>query len=457
MTRKIFSLLLMALILIGVNSVTLAQGDGVITVWSTEDQPDRIAATEAIAARFAEQSGVTVEVVPVAEDQFPSLVAANLAGGTLPDVLFLGVEFADTWAAEGILDTAAAATVINDLGADTFSALDLVDDGEGGYFGVPSDGWGQLIVYRKDLFDAAGLAAPNTFETIEAAAAALNDPDNNFYGIVAATDPSSGFTQQTFEAFALANNAQLTDADGNVTLNSPELTEALAFYTNLVTSYGPPGVVDVDNSRATYFAGQAAMLVWSPFILDELAGLRDDVIPNCPECADDTAYLAKNSGLVPAFSGPSGSTPVQYGQVSLFGITTNADPQAVEFVKFMMSDAYVDWLAIAPEGKFPMRLGPEAGSTEYLDAWRNLNIGVDRKAPISDFYGEDVINSLVEGATNFARWGLADGQGELVGGVYSELVFPTLIADVVNGSLTAEEAAAEAQTLVEEIQASQSE
>jgi multiple sugar transport system substrate-binding protein len=120
-----------------------------------------------------------------------------------------------------------------------------------------------------------------------------------------------------------------------------------------------------------------------------------------------------------------------------------------------MSDAYLDWLAISPEGKFPMRLGATTGSTEYVDAWRNLEIGVDSKAPISDFYGDDVIDALVAGATNFARWGLADGQGQLVGGVYQELVFPLLISDVINGSLTAEEAAAEAQTLVEEIQADQ--
>jgi multiple sugar transport system substrate-binding protein len=441
--------------LLSVNLVSLAQDQKVITVWSTEDQPDRIAATKAIGDRFAEKSGVPVEIVPVAEDQFPNLVASSLAAGNLPDVLFLGVEYASTWAKEGVLDVNAATKVVHDLGADTFSALNLVSDGKGSYYAVPSDGWGQLIVYRKDLFKAKNLAEPTTFEAIQAAAEALNDPAKNFYGIVAATDPSSTFTQQSFEAFALADGAQLTDASGKVTLDTPAFKEALGFYTNLVSKYGPPGVVDVDNSRSTYFAGQAAMLVWSPFILDEMAGLRDDALPNCPECKDDPAYLAKNSGLVPAFVGPSGKQPVQYGQVSLFGITTKADPEAADFVKFLLSDAYVDWLAIAPEGKFPMRLGNKAGSTEFVDAWRNLKIGVDRKAPISDFYGQDVIDALVKGATNFARWGFADGQGDLVGGVYAKQVFPVLIADVVNGSMTADEAAAEAQTQVEEIQKSQ--
>lgn len=454
MNVKKLSILVVAALSFSISLVANAQ-DKIITVWSTEDQPSRLEATQAIGDAWTAKSGIPVEIVPIAEDQFSSLVAASLAANTLPDVLFLGVEFADTFAQEGVLNTQAATDVINALGADTFSALDLVADGSGGYFAVPSDGWGQLIVYRKDLFEAAGLAAPTTFATIEAAAAALNDPANNRYGIVAATDPSSTFTQQTYEAFALANGVKLTDAEGNVTLNTPEAVEALAFYTNLVSQYGPPGVVDVDNSRSTYFAGQAGMLVWSPFILDELAGLRDDVIPNCDECADDTAYLAKNSGLVPAFAGKEGMTPVQYGQVSLFGISTSADPEASDLVTYMMSDGYLDWLAIAAEGKFPMRAGSTPGATDYIDGWRNLNIGVDRKAPISDFYGDDVIDALVNGATNFGRWGFTEGQGELVGGLYSELVFPTLIADIINGSLTAEEASAEAQTLVEEIQASQ--
>ena len=55
---------------------------------------------------------------------------------------------------------------------------------------VPTDGWGQLLIYRKDLFDAAGLEKPDTFDKIEAAAAALNDPGNNFYGITASNDPA---------------------------------------------------------------------------------------------------------------------------------------------------------------------------------------------------------------------------------------------------------------------------
>ena len=69
------------------------------------------------------------------------------------------------------------------------------------------------------------------------------------------------------------------------------------------------GAQDVDTTRASYFAGQAAMIIWSSFILDEMAGLRNDALPTCPECKKNPAFLAENSGVVTSIQGPSGSEP----------------------------------------------------------------------------------------------------------------------------------------------------
>jgi multiple sugar transport system substrate-binding protein len=434
-----------------------AQSNVSLSFWSTEEQPERAAATQAIIDRFTAETGIQVNLVLTNEDVLDSLMAANLAAGSLPDVMFHPVDYAAAWYADGILSSEAATQVINDLGAEQFSALNLVSDGMGGYIDVPTDGWGQLLIYRQDWFDMAGLEAPTTFEAIRAAAEYFHDPDNNVYGITVATDPGAVFTQQTFEHFALANGVQLTDDEGNVTLDTPGMVEALRTYTDLAGMYGPPGIIDVGGARATYFAGQSAMLVWSPFILDEMAGLRDNALPNCPECLDNPAYLASASGFVPAFVGPDGMEPAQYGQVSMMGISTSAPPEAVEFVKFWLSDGYLDWLAVAPEGKFPMRRGTPENPNLFVEGWATLPTGVDRKAPLGDFYSQDVINGIAEGATNFARWGFAQGQGQLVSGVYQELPIPVAIADILSGAITPEEAAAEIQLLVEEIQAAQAE
>ena len=105
------------------------------------------------------------------------------------------------------------------------------------------------------------------------------------------TDPADVFTQQTFEFLALGDGCHLIK-DGEVALDSPACVDAIATYAEQILEYSPGTVQDVDTTRATYFAGEAAMMIWSPFILDELAGLRNDALPTCDECADDPLFLA---------------------------------------------------------------------------------------------------------------------------------------------------------------------
>ena len=421
-----------------------------IDFWSTEKEPRRVEMTLAMLGRFTEATGIGVNLVITPEDDLPSLMIANAATGTLPDVVFHPLDFTARWVADGLLDASAAAEVVEMLGAETFSqgALDLVTV-DGTIAAVPTDGWGQVLIYRTDLFDAAGLAAPTTFAAIETAAEALYDPGNDFLGITSSNDGGIVFTQQTFEHFALANGCQMIDSGGNVTLDTPECVEAITFYTDLLDNYGPDGIEGVVETRARYFDGKAAMIVWSPFILDEMAGLRDAALPTCEDCGDDLAYLAKNSAIVPAFSGPSGS-PAQYGQISSMGVGPDANLDTVKsFLNYWFNDGYLDWLAVAPEGKFPMRQGTADNPTQFIDGWGALETGVDRRATLGEFYDAETLATLLSGASNFNRWGFAQGQGALVGAVYAANIVPQALRDVLDGSLTPAEAATEIQEAVE--------
>jgi len=406
-----------------------------ITFWTTEKEPARVAITQEIVDAFTAKTGIPVKLTVTPEDALPQLMLTNAAAADLPDVVFHPLDFTVGWANAGLLDQDAAADVIASLGAETFSEGALaMGTSDGKPTAVPSDGWGQLLIYRTDLFEAAGLAAPDTFANIEAAAKALNDPGSDLYGITASTDPSAVFTQQTWEHFALANGCELVDDAGTVTLDSPNCVEAMEFYTDLISNYSPAGLQDVVSTRATYFAGQAAMIVWSPFIMDEMAGLRDAALPTCAECVDNISYLAENSAFMPSFSGPSGAA-AQYGQVSYMGIgmTENTDASK-QFVEFWLSEGYLPWLSTSPEGKFPMRRGTQDDPTLYIEGWRALSTGVDRQAPLADFYGEDVINDLIEGTSGMSRWGFVQGEGELVAAVYSTLIVPTAIDQVLGGT-----------------------
>jgi len=422
-----------------------------ITVWNNEFQPDRMRATQAVLTDFTRKTGIKTKLVAVPEDQLPTLITNASAAGELPDVV-LGTPVAQSqsYAAEELFDPQAAQAVVDKLGRDTFSkqALDLVSR-DGVATGVPSDGWGQLLIYRRDLFDKAGLDAPKTLDDVRAAAEQLNE--DGTAGITLATAAGDGFTAETFEHVALAMGCELVDGGGKATFDSPQCVEALRYYGDLARNYSPKGAQDVDSTRGTYFAGRAAMVFWSPFLLDGMAGLRDDTRPSCPECKRDRGFLAENSGLVGPLSGPGGQAS-QFGNVATINISVDGNTEAAQsLAEFMMTDGYLRWLALSPQGKYPTRLGDASDPEKFVKGWAELESGVDRKAPLSSYYSEASLESLREGVQSFKRWGFAQGQGALVGALGGEQPIANAVADVIGGKDPAE-AAKEAQATVEELQ-----
>ncbi|MET0716647.1 MAG: extracellular solute-binding protein [Mycetocola sp.] len=418
-----------------------------ITFWVQEDLPDRVAATEAIVADFTEESGIDVEVVSVAEDQFAQLITSSAAAGDLPDVIGgISLPQVRTLSASELIDTDAVATVVEDLDPSTFSdkALELTADGDA-QLAVPSESWLQMLLYRTDLFEAAGLDAPDSYDKILEAAEALNSPE--LAGFVGATAPGDAFTEQTFEQIALGNDCQLVDSDGEITLDSTQCVESFDFYGDLISNYSVPGAQDVDTTRATYFGGQAAMFIWSSFVLDEMAGLRNDAKPTCPECAENPAFLAENTGVVTSIAGPDSDEPAQFGEITSWTITDGANAtDSQEFIKYMMSDGYEDWIAIAPEGKVPARFGTPDEPTRYSDVWATLPAGVDTKAPLSDFYSAEVLDAVAAGPANIARWGIPQGQGDLLGALQGEQPVANAVSEVTQGADPEQAATTAAET-----------
>lgn len=434
-----------------------AQDSETITFWSTELQPARVERQQAIIDAFeAENPGVNVELVVADENLLDQLMTLNVAAGSPPDVVLHPLQLTAKWYNDGLLDAEFATRVIESLGVDTFTngSLSLVETPEGGmYAAIPSDGWGQMLLYRKDLFDEAGLEAPTSYEAIMAAAEALHDPENGFVGFLGASSPSQLYTWQVFEHIALANGATFVDADGNITFNSPEMVEAIQFYADVMTNYGP---LESDyfwrQTRAEYLAGNGAMTIWSPFILDEMAGLRDSDLPTCDECEDNLRFISDNTGFVSAISGYSNDDPAAWGSVNSLGIAPGASEAAQTFVEFWMNEAYLDGLGIAPEGKFPMRTGTQDDPDLYLEGWSQLEVGVDRRAPLSEIYTPEQLETITEGATGYTRMGFDVGQSVLASAVSTQFFIQENLVAVLNGELTAEEAAEEVQIAIEDLQ-----
>jgi multiple sugar transport system substrate-binding protein len=194
------------------------------------------------------------------------------------------------------------------------------------------------------------------------------------------------------------------------------------------------------------------MVFWSPFLLDAMAGMRDDAIPTCPQCREDPAFLARSSGLVGPLQTPDGA-PAQFGTISGWGITADANIEGAEqFVEYMMSDGYLRWLSLAPQGKFPVRTGDPAEPDRYVRAWGRLPSGVERKAPLTRYYAPASIASFGEGARNLRRWGFEQDGAALVGALRGPEPVAKAVAAAVAGKLTPEQAARRAQADVERLQ-----
>lgn len=425
--------------------------DNNLLVWTTEDLDDRVKAQKSILDKYASSSGTTVKLVPIAEDQLATVLASAGAADELPDVIgALSLNGVQQLQTEDLLDTETAGKIVEDLGPDTFfpRTLELTKSGED-QLAVPSDAWAQLLFYRKDMLQAAGLSEPKTYADVEAAAQAMNK--GKTAGIVAATAPADSFTQQTFEQVAVANGCQLVNDAGDVTLNSPQCQEAFTWYANLIKNYSVRGNQDADTTRASYFAGQAGMVIWSSFLLDELGGLRKDALPTCPQCKKDPTFLVKNTAVATSLQGPQGPEPAAFGEVVSWSLLTDASPKAQDLVKYMMTEGYTDWLGIAPEGKLPTRKGTPDNPEEYSQAWQQLKAGVDKKALLSSLYPPETLTAITAIPGSFDRWGIRQGQGTLAGTVGGQFVIPKALASMLSSGASAADATAAAQKEAEQI------
>ena len=211
---------------------------GSLTFWTTEVQPARMEKQKAMADAFEAKTGIYVEVIPVEEKDLGKRATAAAAAGNLPDVIYHTLQYVLPWAEAGILDVKANNDVVKSLGVDTFApgALNMAKKG-GKISAVPVDGWTQMVVYRKDLFEKAGLQPPTSYESITKAVGKLSG--DGMFGFVAATKTDENFMSQVLEHVLLANGVNFVKK-GGTKKQGKELKNALEFY-KVLAKASPPG------------------------------------------------------------------------------------------------------------------------------------------------------------------------------------------------------------------------
>ena len=100
--------------------------DNALTIWTTEDQADRLAAQKKILETWAQQSGATVKLVGVAEDQLTTVLTSAAAANDLPDAIAaISINGVNQLRTDDLLDVDVAKEIVDELGRDTFQQRTL--------------------------------------------------------------------------------------------------------------------------------------------------------------------------------------------------------------------------------------------------------------------------------------------------------------------------------------------
>jgi multiple sugar transport system substrate-binding protein len=420
----------------------------VVEFWTTDNEEDRVDVYEAIAAAFmAEHPEIDVRIIPIEEAGVTQRMATALAANRPPDLVRMGVERVAAFAADEILDEAAAGAVIAAVGEDDFrdGPLAMVTNpATGNYAAVPYDGWIQAIWYRGDSFEDAGLSAPVSWDDINAACDALPGQGNLLYALTLGTDPGQNYPHQVFEQVAMSNNAWPFDEAGNVTMNTPEMIEALEFYANLQRC-ALPGPQYWRGAREAYELDQSGMLFYSTYIMDDLvdgSGLEGG--GNVEIAVDD---LPGVTGFASMMEGPNGAA--SYGQLVTLALPVGGNPAAQDVAAFFLTDQnYQDVLALAPFGKVPVL-------ESAVEGWSGLS-------PYFENYSDETLAQIAGGFDTMQRWLFRPDydttQRAVVGDIEGRLLIPQVISNIaLEGIMTPETAAEWLQEQVEALLAERQE
>lgn len=194
----------------------------------------------------------------------------------------------------------------------------------GTVYAVPIVSEWQMLFYRKDLFEQAGLKPPATLEELEAAAKKLHNPEKDIYGIVSRGQRGAAVTQFSSYLFEFGGDFL---KDGKSVIDTPEAVKAIQFYGKILKEYGPPGVTNMSWPQAQALMASGKVAMWTD-ASTLLPGLLDP----------QKSKIADKVGLAPFPAGPAGFKPfnVVPWAVSVSAQSKNKDA-AWEFVKWLSS------------------------------------------------------------------------------------------------------------------------
>jgi sorbitol/mannitol transport system substrate-binding protein len=286
-----------------------------------------------LSPEFEKQSGVKLNWVVLGENTLRQRLTIDIStGGSTFDVITIGSYEAPLWGERGWL------VPLDDLGADYGydDIFDVIRQGlsyQNRMYAAPFYGEGSFTYYRKDLFQKAGLEMPlqPSYEQVRQFARKLHDPAHGVYGICLRGEPGWGQNMAYLSTLVNTFGGRWLDLDWKPQLSSPAWAEAISFYVDLLSNYGPPGAITdgYNENRALFANGNCAMWV------DATSAASYLLDPSQSRVAATTGFAK-----APIAKVPNGAS---YVWSWAFAIPTSSKRAAVakQFIKWATSRQYI--------------------------------------------------------------------------------------------------------------------
>ncbi|GAB4000512.1 sugar ABC transporter substrate-binding protein [Glycomyces albus] len=354
-------------------------GDGESITIATVANP-QMQDIEQLSSHFEEETGIDVEFVVLPENELRDRVTQDIATGSGQyDIVTIGTYETPIWASNGWLAnldeySADPEYDVDDLLAPVREALTY----EESLYAVPFYGESSFLMYRTDLFEAAGLEMPAnpTWDEVADLAAELHDPENDVAGICLRGLAGWGEVLAPLNTVINTFGGRWYDEDWNAQLTSPETVEAVQFYVDLVSQYGQPGAANAGFSECLTATSQGNAAMW----LDATVGAS---VLEDPESSD----AAGNMGYVPAPVAETDSSGWLWAWSLAIPETSESKDAAWEFMSWATGKDYMHlvgeelgWTRVPPGSRASTYEIPEymeaaeAFAPQTLEAIQNVDV-----------------------------------------------------------------------------------
>jgi len=242
-------------------------GDGKQVNVIMVNNPQMIDLQKLTADNFTKDTGIKVNFTVLPENDVRAKISQEFSGQAGQyDVASLSNYEIPTYAKNGWLSDLSTGVVDNaDFAQDDIlkpMTESLTVDGK--VYGEPFYGEGSFLMYRKDVFEKAGLTMPEkpTWAQVADLAAKVDKTDGKMRGICLRGQPGWGQMFAPLTSVVNTFGGTWWDQDWKAQVNAPEFKEAVNFYVDLIKAHGEAGAAQSGYTECLNNLQQGNVAMW---------------------------------------------------------------------------------------------------------------------------------------------------------------------------------------------------